>query len=75
VITFNRRLATEGPVLWSHALSSGGDLHEAARNLFRILREVDEERPDLVIAERVPDEGIGRAVNDRIERARSEWRP
>jgi L-threonylcarbamoyladenylate synthase len=75
VITFKRRLATEGPVLWSHALSSGGDLHEAARNLFRILREVDEERPDLVIAERVPDEGIGRAVNDRIERARSEWRP
>lgn len=75
VITFTRRLAPKGPVLWSHALSSEGDLHEAARNLFRVLREVDDERPELVIAERVPDEGIGRAVNDRIERARSEWRP
>ncbi len=74
VITFSRSIPTEGSVAWSHILSPAGDLHEAARNLFRILREVDAEMPDRVFAERVPDEGIGRAVNDRLERARSEWR-
>ena len=74
VITFHRRIPIGGSVAWSHVLSPSGDLHEAARNLFRILREVDAEKPDRVIAEKVPDEGIGRAVNDRLERARSEWR-
>ena len=74
VITFQRSIPIGGAVAWNHVLSPSGDLHEAARNLFRILREVDAEKPERVIAEKVPDEGIGRAVNDRLERARSEWR-
>lgn len=74
VICYTRAVPVGGPVIWSHTLSPSGELHEAARNLFRILREVDAENPDLVIAEKVPEEGIGRAVNDRLERARSIWR-
>ena len=50
-------------------LSEQGDLREAAANLFRMLRELDGESLDLIVAERVPNEGIGAAINDRLERA------
>jgi L-threonylcarbamoyladenylate synthase len=50
-------------------LSERGDLREAAANLFRMLRELDAENLDLIVAERVPKEGIGAAINDRLERA------
>jgi L-threonylcarbamoyladenylate synthase len=50
-------------------LSPQGDLREAATNLFRQLRELDHAKLDLIVAEKVPDEGIGRAINDRLRRA------
>jgi len=50
-------------------LSQSGNLREAAANLFRMLRELDAENLDLIVAERVPKEGIGAAINDRLERA------
>jgi L-threonylcarbamoyladenylate synthase len=50
-------------------LSEKGDLNEAAANLFKILREADETDADLVIAGEVPDEGLGKAINDRLRRA------
>ena len=50
-------------------LSEQGDLREAAANLFKMLRELDAENLDLIVAERVPEEGIGAAINDRLGRA------
>ena len=50
-------------------LSERGDLREAAANLFRMLRELDAENLDLIVAERVPENGIGAAINDRLGRA------
>ncbi len=50
-------------------LSPTGNLEEAARNLFSCLREFDTTDVDLVIAEEVPDSGLGRAINDRLRRA------
>lgn len=50
-------------------LSKRSDLREAAANFFRTLRELDAEKLDLIVAERVPEEGIGAAINDRLERA------
>ena len=50
-------------------LSAHGDLREAATNLFRQLRELDHAKLDLIVAEKVPDEGLGRAINDRLRRA------
>ena len=50
-------------------LSANGSTDEAAKNLFRVLREVDSRNADVILAERLPDEGLGRAVNDRLERA------
>jgi L-threonylcarbamoyladenylate synthase len=50
-------------------LSDRGDLREAAGNLFRYLRELDALGLDLIIAERVPCQGLGAAIMDRLERA------
>lgn len=53
----------------SFTLSATGDLHEAARNLFGMLRELDQLDVQAVVAEEVPDRGLGRAINDRLRRA------
>lgn len=50
-------------------LSVRGDPREAAANLFQMLRELDAENLDLIVAERLPEEGIGAAINDRLRRA------
>jgi L-threonylcarbamoyladenylate synthase len=50
-------------------LSEKQDLREAAANLFRFLRELDELDVDLIVAERVPDQGLGAAILDRLQRA------
>ena len=53
----------------TRALSSSGDLREAAANLFRYLRELDEAQLDLIVAEELPDDGLGCAIMDRLRRA------
>jgi L-threonylcarbamoyladenylate synthase len=50
-------------------LSEKQDLREAAANLFRYLRELDELDVDVIVAERVPDRGLGAAILDRLTRA------
>jgi L-threonylcarbamoyladenylate synthase len=52
-------------------LSKRQDMVEAATNLFRCLRELDGQSLDLIVAEKVPDEGLGAAINDRLRRASS----
>jgi L-threonylcarbamoyladenylate synthase len=50
-------------------LSTKGDLKEAAVNLFAAMRRLDEKGLELIWAQSVPDEGLGRAINDRLTRA------
>lgn len=50
-------------------LSEEGNLTVAATRLFAALRELDQAGLDLIIACRVPDEGLGVAINDRLARA------
>jgi L-threonylcarbamoyladenylate synthase len=50
-------------------LSPSGSLEEAAKNLFWALREFDRMNVDVVLAETVPDTGVGKAINDRLRRA------
>lgn len=50
-------------------LSPSGDIHEAARNLFRHMRELDELPCRVIFAESLPAEGLGLAINDRLGRA------
>jgi L-threonylcarbamoyladenylate synthase len=49
--------------------AAGGGLKEAAAQLYRILRLVDQMQFRLIAAQRFPDTGIGAAVNDRLTRA------
>ncbi len=50
-------------------LSPSGDLVEAAAALFAALHRLDASGAVLVVAEPVPDTGLGRAINDRLQRA------
>ena len=50
-------------------LSPAGNLEEAAQNLFSSLRELDKMKIDLILAEEVPNVGLGKAINDRLRRA------
>ena len=50
-------------------LSEEQDFREAAANLFRYLRELDALGLDLIVAERVPSQGLGPAIFDRLRRA------
>jgi L-threonylcarbamoyladenylate synthase len=50
-------------------LSPDGNLEEAARKLFAAMRLADSMDIDLIIADKFPDEGIGKAINDRLNRA------
>jgi L-threonylcarbamoyladenylate synthase len=51
--------------------SRSRDSIEAAKNLYRCLRELDDAELDLIVAETVPDVGLGAAINDRLRRAAS----
>jgi L-threonylcarbamoyladenylate synthase len=50
-------------------LSKKGDLREAAANLFAAIRRLDALNLDLILAEAVPEVGLGRAIMDRLRRA------
>jgi L-threonylcarbamoyladenylate synthase len=50
-------------------LSPGGDLNEAAANLFAHLRALDAGGAPLIVAAPIPECGLGLAINDRLRRA------
>ncbi|RYC70457.1 L-threonylcarbamoyladenylate synthase [Spirosoma sordidisoli] len=50
-------------------LSPGGNLNEAAKNLFAHLRALDSLPVDMLYAEPLPNQGLGFAMNDRLRRA------
>ncbi len=52
-------------------LSQKGDLREAAANLFSAMRRLDRLGLDLILAEPVPEIGLGRAIMDRLRKASS----
>ena len=53
-------------VLW---LSPTGDLAEAAANLFAMLRRLDRPPFNGIAVMPIPEQGLGRAINDRLRRA------
>ena len=67
VISFQQSFET-GAVA-CEVLSEKGNLIEAASNLFQAMRQLDGLELDFIIAEHFPEEGVGRAINDRLQRA------
>ena len=50
-------------------LSARGDLVEAAANLFAHLRALDAAGTATIAVMPIPGDGLGEAINDRLERA------
>ncbi len=50
-------------------LSASGDPREAAARLFAALRRLDEAGLELIVVGEIPEEGLGRAIMDRLRRA------
>ncbi len=68
VISFNKEY--EGvPLDNQFVLSTEGDIKLAAQRLFAALRRIDTLMPDVILADIFPNEGLGAAINDRLDRA------
>ena len=50
-------------------LSKKGDLNEAAFNLFNFLRKLDKLNKNKISIYPIPKKGIGKAINERLQRA------
>lgn len=58
-----------GSSIHQEVLSAKGSLKEAAANLYQSLHKLDSLKLDIILAERFPEEGLGKTINDRLERA------
>ncbi len=67
VLNKNGRIFSHGVDVFE--LSADGNLDEAARNLFKTMREIDHMPVQIIIAEKLPEKGLGKAINDRLQRA------
>ena len=65
VLSFQNDFDTANQII----LSPSGKLDEAAQHLFEALRAFDRMDVEVVLTELVPDQGLGRAINDRLRRA------
>jgi len=50
-------------------LSRSGNINEAAKNLYAAMHRLDQLGLDVIIAEQFPEEGLGKTINDRLQRA------
>lgn len=68
VLSFRREFAGNN-INCCKVLSPSGDTVQAARNLFAFLRELDDTDAEILIAEPLPEQGLGIAVNERLFKA------
>ena len=50
-------------------MSKNGNLNEAAKNLYSILREIKKNKYKSIAVVRIPNKGLGKTINDRLMRA------
>lgn len=68
VLSFNKSFS-EVPKEKQIDLSPSGNIEEAAQKLFGALRALDKAPISLILTEFVPEQGLGKAINDRLRRA------
>lgn len=56
-------------ILHQEILSKSGDFTEAAKNLYAAMHRLDQKKLDVILAEKLPNEGLGKTINDKLERA------
>ena len=50
-------------------LSKSGNLKEAARNLYSMLRKIKKSKYKSIAVDKIPNKGLGKTINDRLMRA------
>ena len=50
-------------------LSKKGDLKEAAKNLYSVLRKIKKSEFNYIAVKKIPNYGLGKTINDRLKRA------
>jgi len=50
-------------------LSKNGNLKEAARNLYSVLRKIKKNKHKSIVVKKIPNKGLGKTINDRLIRA------
>ena len=68
LLLFKNPISTK-EIIHQEILSSSGNLNEAAKNLYAAMHRLDQLNLDVIIAERFPDNGLGKVINDKLERA------
>ncbi|WP_019037002.1 L-threonylcarbamoyladenylate synthase [Psychroflexus tropicus] len=68
VLLFQHKI-TDFPVYSQEILSPSGDLNEAAKNLYAAMHRLDQLNLDRIIAEKLPEFGLGLTLNDKLTRA------
>lgn len=68
VLVFQKEI-DDPKIVQQEILSSTGNLAEAASQLYAALHRLDNCHLDCIIAERFPDVGLGKTINDRLQRA------
>lgn len=71
ILAFQKKVAGIAPAN-QIVLSDTGNLEEAAQHLFASLRALDKKGIEVILAEALPDIGLGKAINDRLRRASAE---
>lgn len=67
VMAFGHYNACDEEIVFN--LSPTSNLEEAAKNLFKGLRYFRTKNVDIILADWLPEKGLGRAINDRLRRA------
>lgn len=68
IISFKNQFS-EIDAKYCFTLSVNGSLNEAAQHLFAAMRALDNSDIEIILTEAFPDEGLGKAINDRLKRA------
>lgn len=68
LLLFSKEVNAPG-IIHQEILSKNADFKEAAANLYAALHLLDKLHLDMIIAEKLPDIGLGKSINDRLERA------
>lgn len=73
VIQFSNTEKIAG-VSFQYALSPSASTDEAAKNLFKTMREADACGAEVILCELMPTSGLGPAINDRLSRAQAMYK-
>ena len=55
-------------------LSKNGDLNEAANNLYQIMRKIKNKKFKEIYVCKIPNRGVGLAINERLKKASYKWK-